>query len=93
MTHVVKGTCPGCGKKKVRTLRESATVNPFNRTEQERADGSEPRVLADVDMGKGRPRTREEVAEQVAAKLKARAAKPFACASCEESGAAPPMSA
>jgi len=90
---VVSGKCPGCGKRKRRTLSETATVNPFNRTEQTRPDGTEPAVLAEVDPYKGRPKTRAEVARETAERLKRRAAKPFACAACEQSGAAPAMSA
>ncbi len=73
------GKCSVCGKRTKRMISESATVNPFNRTEQ----GAEVRVLSDVDMSKGRPKTREEVAADVRAKLAAKAAEPLKCSRCE----------
>ena len=85
--RVVRGKCPGCGKTKSRTLRDSATVNPFNRTEQD----PKARVVADVDMTKGRPKTLDEVRAEVTARVAAMAARPFACAACEADGSAPVM--
>lgn len=77
-SQIKSGICTVCSKRRKRTFKVSKTVNPFNRTEQTH----EPKALAEVDMSKGRPKTREEVARDCQSELAALVALPFVCAGC-----------
>lgn len=89
MSQVRSGKCATCGKRTRRNITVEKTVNPFNRTEQPEGDyrpggdADRPRVLAEVDMSAGRPKTRPEVAADVRAELEARVKAPLLCTGCE----------
>lgn len=88
-SQVRAGKCSNCGKRTRRTVLVEKTVNPFNRTSQPKGqyrpggDGDRPRVLAEVDMSKGREKTRGEVLLDVRAELAERVKAPLLCTACE----------